>query len=180
MCKHFPAPCSWSPEALSYKQWWSAVLCFCKYKTENLCNYLWSRRSCAAWQNSMCRKHFVRSLLTNFPLYTGFFFSPYSRSGLTLSMPIFSLSILVWKHRGGFRAEIEAVGPSPLSDCHLNKGPWRQLKREGGKGTQYVKVGFALSHNPWSFVSTIMSFKKFTASQSLSDTGKSILSFPQI
>lgn len=141
MCKHFPAPCSWSPEALSYKQWWSAVLCFCKYKTENLCNYLWSRRSCAAWQNSMCRKHFVRSLLTNFPLYTGFF-SPCSLSGLTLSMPIFSLLTPVWKYTSGFNAEIEADVPSPVSACRANNGPRRQqTEKRRRKGDTMIEGG---------------------------------------
>lgn len=146
MCKHFPAPCSWSPEAPSYKQCWSAVLCFCKYKTENLCNYLWSRRSCAAWQNSMCRKHFVRSLLTNFPLYTVFFFSPCSLSGLTPFMPIFSPPIPVWKYTSGFSAEIEAEVPNPLRASHGKKRWWRQLteKREK-KGDAMNKVGICFS-----------------------------------
>lgn len=75
LCKHFQAPCSCSPGAPSDQPWWSAVLCFCKNKTENLCNYLWSRRRCAAWQNSVCRKLSVISTLTNFPTIHRFFSS---------------------------------------------------------------------------------------------------------
>lgn len=72
-CKQSPvACCLLEPKALSatsQQQQLSARLCFCKYKTENPCNYFWCPRSYAAWQSSLYTEQSVRPLMTNSPLH---------------------------------------------------------------------------------------------------------------